>query len=251
MTLDLRRRPLLTQSGHSVLRIVATQNSVGTPVPPVVNPCCNCIILKHQSSRALCLGRRCTLIEATAALAAAWPLKKEIRRLGLAGASEAEPQEVTMSILGDIVSRIFRHSASPASAAPTGTPSPQSKPASPQAAPPATTGSPVDVAAIMDKLAAQSKEKLDWRKSIVDLMKLLKLDSSLGARKRLAKELGRFPPSLFMSACGTSRHLNTLSRCPLSEVKRSACTSIVAPSSNFGGGLEDWGRQHERSASWP
>ena len=94
-----------------------------------------------------------------------------------------------MSILGDIVSRIFRHSASPASAAPAGTPSPQSKPASPQAAPPATPGSPVDVAAIMDKLAAQSKEKLDWRKSIVDLMKLLKLDSSLGARKRLAKEL--------------------------------------------------------------
>jgi len=94
-----------------------------------------------------------------------------------------------MSILGDIVSRIFSHSASPASTAPAATPSPQSKAASPQAAPPATAGSPVDVAAIMDKLASQSKEKLDWRKSIVDLMKLLKLDSSLGARKRLAKEL--------------------------------------------------------------
>jgi hypothetical protein len=90
-----------------------------------------------------------------------------------------------MSILGDIVSRIFRHSASSAAS----TPSPQSKPASPQAAPPATPGSPVDVATIMDKLAAQSREKLVWRKSIVDLMKLLKLDSSLGARKRLAKEL--------------------------------------------------------------
>jgi hypothetical protein len=94
-----------------------------------------------------------------------------------------------MSILGDIVSRIFRHSASPASGAPAGTPSAQSKPASPQAAPPATPSSPVDVAAIMDKLAAQSKEKLDWRKSIVDLMKLLKLDSSIAARKRLAEEL--------------------------------------------------------------
>jgi hypothetical protein len=115
--------------------------------------------------------------------------QKEIQRLGLAAASEVEPQEVTMSILGDIVSRIFRRSASPASAAPAGTPSPQSKPASPQAAPPATPGSQVDVAAVMDKLAAQSKEKLDWRKSIVDLMKLLKLDSSLGARKVLAKEL--------------------------------------------------------------
>ena len=91
-----------------------------------------------------------------------------------------------MSILGDIVSRIFRHSASPTSTAPAGTPSPQSKPGSPQAGPPATPASPVDVAAIMDKLAAQSKEKLDWRKSIVDLMKL---DSSIAARKRLAEEL--------------------------------------------------------------
>ncbi len=48
----------------------------------------------------------------------------------------------------------------------------------------------VDVEAVLTKLAAESKEKLDWRKSIVDLMKLLKLDSSFGARKELAKELG-------------------------------------------------------------
>ena len=41
----------------------------------------------------------------------------------------------------------------------------------------------------MTKLAAQNKQKLDWRKSIVDLMKLLDLDSSLAARKELAKEL--------------------------------------------------------------
>ena len=94
-----------------------------------------------------------------------------------------------MSILGEIVSAIFHRSAPPASAAPAGVPSPQSKAASPQSAPPAAPGSQVDVAAIMDKLAAQSKEKLDWRKSIVDLMKLLNLDSSIGARKRLAEEL--------------------------------------------------------------
>lgn len=42
----------------------------------------------------------------------------------------------------------------------------------------------------MNDLASKSKEKLDWRKSIVDLMKLLNLDSSLSARKELAKELG-------------------------------------------------------------
>ena len=45
----------------------------------------------------------------------------------------------------------------------------------------------VDVAAVLDDL--DSDEDLDWRKSIVDLMKLLKLDSSLTARKALAKEL--------------------------------------------------------------
>jgi uncharacterized protein DUF3597 len=95
-----------------------------------------------------------------------------------------------MSILGEIVSAIFHRSAPPASATPGGGRSPQSKPpASPQPTQPTAQGSQVDVAAIMDKLAAQSKEKLDWRKSIVDLMKLLNLDSSIGARKRLAEEL--------------------------------------------------------------
>jgi hypothetical protein len=47
----------------------------------------------------------------------------------------------------------------------------------------------VDVEAVLNKLASQNREKLDWRKSIVDLMKLLKLDSSLSARQELAKEL--------------------------------------------------------------
>ena len=40
------------------------------------------------------------------------------------------------------------------------------------------------------KVAAGQREKYDWQKSIVDLMKLLNLDSSLNARKELAKELG-------------------------------------------------------------
>ena len=94
-----------------------------------------------------------------------------------------------MTILGEIVSAILHRSRPPASAAPGGGAGPQSKPASPESTQPAAQGSQVDIAAIMDKLAAQSKEKLDWRKSIVDLMKLLNLDSSLGARKRLAEEL--------------------------------------------------------------
>ena len=59
----------------------------------------------------------------------------------------------------------------------------------PSAAPAAPTGS-VDVAAIVDKAAAAKGEKLAWRTSIVDLMKALDIDSSLTARKELAKELG-------------------------------------------------------------
>jgi hypothetical protein len=47
----------------------------------------------------------------------------------------------------------------------------------------------VDVAAVLTKLDDQNREKLDWRRSIVDLMKLLDLDSGLAARKQLAKEL--------------------------------------------------------------
>jgi hypothetical protein len=48
---------------------------------------------------------------------------------------------------------------------------------------------PVDVEAILTHLASQNREELDWRRSIVDLMKLLDLDSSLHARKELAQEL--------------------------------------------------------------
>ena len=47
----------------------------------------------------------------------------------------------------------------------------------------------MDVAAILDGLAAKNPEKLDWKRSIVDLMKLVGMDSSFGARKQLATEL--------------------------------------------------------------
>ena len=58
------------------------------------------------------------------------------------------------------------------------------------AAPAAAQAKPtVDVAAVLDGIKAKQNESLDWRKSIVDLMKLLQLDSSLTARKELAKEL--------------------------------------------------------------
>jgi hypothetical protein len=82
-----------------------------------------------------------------------------------------------MSILGNIMSAISK-SASPAGTAPSAT-------VTATAAPLAQ----VDVEAVLTKLVEQKKEKLDWRKSIVDLMKLLDLDSSLAARKKLAQEL--------------------------------------------------------------
>ncbi len=52
------------------------------------------------------------------------------------------------------------------------------------------TQSPEAVAKALDDLAAKRGEKLDWRNSIVDLLKLIDMDSSLTARQRLAKEMG-------------------------------------------------------------
>jgi hypothetical protein len=93
-----------------------------------------------------------------------------------------------MSILSKIVSSIFGHAnAAPAPSAAPGAPKPAGAPGGTTAT--ATTAATVDVSAILTKLAASNKEKLDWQKSIVDLMKLLNLDSSLTARRELADEL--------------------------------------------------------------
>ena len=59
-----------------------------------------------------------------------------------------------------------------------------------QARPANAGAAPVDVEAVLEKLAAENGQKLNWRSSIVDLMKLLELDSSLENRKELARELG-------------------------------------------------------------
>jgi Domain of unknown function (DUF3597) len=94
-----------------------------------------------------------------------------------------------MSILSSIVNAIFgKAQAAPGAPAP-GPTSGATTTATAGAAPAAAPMPTVDVEAILTKLASENKEKLDWRKSIVDLMKLLKLDSSLAARKELAKDL--------------------------------------------------------------
>jgi len=71
-------------------------------------------------------------------------------------------------------------------------PAPQAPAAAPVApAPAAPVAIPVvDVVAQLESLAASNREKLNWKVSIVDLLKLLGLDSSLAARKELATELG-------------------------------------------------------------
>src|SRR5437763_600473 len=103
-----------------------------------------------------------------------------------------------MGLFNNLMSKIFTHpaatrgSASQASAAAPSRGSTTQAQAvgsaassSPAASPPQT----VDVAAVLNDLARNNSEQLDWRRSIVDFMKLVGIDSSLSARKKLATEL--------------------------------------------------------------
>jgi hypothetical protein len=99
-----------------------------------------------------------------------------------------------MSIFGSIASAIFGKGktagATPLAPRAPGAPVPQGT-ATAGGAP--ATGKPMtqaEVEAMIKKIADSQTEKLDWQRSIVDLMKLLKLDPSLSARKQLAQELG-------------------------------------------------------------
>jgi hypothetical protein len=96
-----------------------------------------------------------------------------------------------MSIFGKIMSAIFGTSANatPVSGGAAAPASGTTAPSSSASAAPAAPAQTVDVAAILDKAVAAKKEKLEWRTSIVDLMKALDIDSSLSARKDLAHEL--------------------------------------------------------------
>ena len=98
-----------------------------------------------------------------------------------------------MSILGKIMGSIFKRkpeAQAPASPAPTA--SAPSAPAAPVTNAAATAPQPqaVDVDGILDFMNEQRDQKLNWRTSIVDLMKLTGMDSSLAERKELAGELG-------------------------------------------------------------
>jgi hypothetical protein len=69
-------------------------------------------------------------------------------------------------------------------------PPPVAAPVPPPPPPPPKPIDVVDVVAQLEKLAAANPQKLNWKVSIVDLLKLLDIDSSFGARKELAVELG-------------------------------------------------------------
>ena len=97
-----------------------------------------------------------------------------------------------MSVLGSLMGKILGHSAreseAKVNAARPATPAP---PAAAPAASTATAAPPVvNVETVLETMAAGTKQTLDWRHSIVDLMKLVGIDSSLANRKALAQELG-------------------------------------------------------------
>jgi Domain of unknown function (DUF3597) len=104
-------------------------------------------------------------------------------------------EDLTMSIFGSLMGKILgnnahapeaRGSTTTTTAPPTPmTPTTPSTPVSATAAPPK-----VDVELVLETMAAGTSQKLDWRNSIVDLMKLVGIDSSLANRKALAQELG-------------------------------------------------------------
>ena len=110
-----------------------------------------------------------------------------------------------MGLLSNLISKIFSHAPATAVAtapavagAPAAQPTVATQPTAAAAPAPAAAPMPsapkpappiVDIAAVMEGLAAKNAEKLDWKRSIVDLMKLVGMDSSLSARKELATEL--------------------------------------------------------------
>ncbi|MGQ5701527.1 DUF3597 domain-containing protein [Sandaracinobacteroides sp. A072] len=69
-------------------------------------------------------------------------------------------------------------------------PAPAQAPAAAQAAAPAPAAKPVDLEQVLTHMAEKAGQPLNWRTSIVDLMKLVGMDSSLSSRKELAQDLG-------------------------------------------------------------
>jgi hypothetical protein len=113
------------------------------------------------------------------------------------GKREAQPTVVmaqapsSAATASSAAPRAAAPAAAPTAPAPAAAPAPTvaAQAAAPAPAASAAGSAEVDVAAVLDAAVAKSGQTLDWRKSIVDLMKALGIDSSLAARKELAQEL--------------------------------------------------------------
>lgn len=90
-----------------------------------------------------------------------------------------------MGMFNDLMNKIFRHAAVAERPADAAVPLHPTTPGTV----PVAVAAPVDVDGILTKLSSENTEKLDWKHSIVDLMKLVGMDSSLTARKTLAADL--------------------------------------------------------------
>lgn len=100
-----------------------------------------------------------------------------------------------MSIFEKIKAAIFGHkpgaaAAAPANSAATTPRAPAPASATPSSAPVVPSPVPVDIETVMKGYEAKTTQKLNWRTSIVDLLKLLDIDSGLENRRELARELG-------------------------------------------------------------
>ena len=92
-----------------------------------------------------------------------------------------------MSLFDKILDKLGLNRPAKAEPVPQVPPMPQATPTTPPAPAPIAV---IDVVAQLEKLAASNPQKLNWKVSIVDLLKLLGLESSFAARKELAVELG-------------------------------------------------------------
>ena len=95
-----------------------------------------------------------------------------------------------MSIFNDLMDRIRGHAARKEEAKVNAAVAANAPAAATPSQAATATAAPVDINAVLGDMAARNSQKLDWRHSIVDLMKLVGMDSGLEQRKALAKELG-------------------------------------------------------------
>jgi hypothetical protein len=120
-----------------------------------------------------------------------------------------------MSMMGSIFSRVFDEETIGAGTMPAALGESRKN----AAFGPLTFPQPVDVEAILTRIAAKRGEPLHWRKSIVDLLKLLNLDSSMPARRQLAYELGYEGSADDSAAMNTWLHREVMKKLSQSDRK--------------------------------